>query len=57
MNKIAKLIPTLNRIIVKKIEQQTKTASGIILNDTSANVQYGVVVSTGPGLLNEKGTY
>ena len=49
-----RLIPLLNRIVVRKIEPETKTKSGIILQKPQAN-NYGVVVETGPGLTNENG--
>ncbi len=49
-----RLIPTLNRILIRKIEQQTKTASGIILSEAPQE-PIGEVIETGPGNLNEKG--
>lgn len=49
-----RILPTLNRILVKKIEPQSKTASGIILQKTGDNL-YGTVVEVGPGLTNEEG--
>ena len=49
-----RLLPTLNRILVKKIEPQTKTNSGIILQKVESN-HYATVVETGPGNLNDKG--
>ena len=49
-----RLIPTLNRILIRKIEQQAKTASGIILSEAPQD-PIGEVVETGPGSLDEKG--
>lgn len=51
-----RLLPTLNRILIKKIEPQTKTSSGIILQKPEGN-HYATVVETGPGNLNDKGDY
>lgn len=51
-----RVLPTLNRILIRKLEPQTKTASGIILQKSSDN-NYGTVVEVGPGLLNEKGEH
>lgn len=50
-----RVLPTLNRILVKKIEPQTKTASGIILQKGGESNLYGTIVEVGPGLVNEKG--
>lgn len=49
-----RLLPTLNRILIKKMEPQTKTTSGIILQKPEGN-HYATVVEVGPGNLNEKG--
>ena len=49
-----RLIPTLNRILVKKIEQQAKTTSGIFLSDAPQD-PIGEVVETGPGNWDDKG--
>lgn len=51
-----RLLPTLNRILIRKLEPQTKTASGIILQKGGDN-NYGTVVEVGPGVLNEKGEH
>lgn len=32
MSAIKRILPLLNRIVVRKVEAQTKTASGIIVN-------------------------
>lgn len=51
-----KLLPTLNRILIKRLEPQTKTASGIILQKPDGN-SYATVVEVGPGNLNDKGEH
>ena len=54
MSSFKKLFPLLNRIVVRKMEPQTKTASGIIINkpDTAS---YGVVLEAGPGVYGSNG--
>ena len=45
-----KFRPLHDRVVVKRIEQETKTASGIIIPDTAAEKpQQGEVVAVGPG--------
>lgn len=44
-----RLVPSLNRILVKKIQQEAKSKSGIILQEASNANSYGVVIETGPG--------
>ncbi len=50
-------LPTLNRILVKKLEPQTKTASGIILQKANETNTFGTVVEVGPGLVDEHGKH
>jgi chaperonin GroES len=52
-----RILPTLNRIVIKKLEPQTKTASGIILQKGGESNTYGTVIEVGPGLLNESGNH
>ena len=40
---IKKLIPTLNRVLVKKFEVEAKTASGIILQNADKSNQIGKI--------------
>lgn len=55
MSFVAKrLIPTFNRILVRKIEQQAKTASGIILSEAPQD-PIGEVIETGLGNFDGKG--
>jgi co-chaperonin GroES (HSP10) len=46
---IKKLIPTLNRILVRKVEVEAKTASGIILQNKASLANLGEVLAVGPG--------
>jgi chaperonin GroES len=43
-----RIVPLLNRIVVRKIEPQTKTTSGIIINKPDTQ-SYGVILEAGPG--------
>ncbi len=48
--------PLQDRVIVKRVEEQTKTKGGIIIPDSAKEKPMeGVVVSVGAGKLNEKG--
>ncbi|MFO7831224.1 MAG: co-chaperone GroES [Desulfuromonadaceae bacterium] len=49
--------PLHDRIIVKCVEEETKTAAGIIIPDTASKEkpQQGVVLAVGPGKLNTEG--
>jgi chaperonin GroES len=51
-----KLRPLADRVIVKRVEQETKTASGIVIPDAAAEKpDQGEVLSVGPGKRNDKG--
>ncbi len=51
-----KLKPLNDRVVVLRIEEEEKTAGGIIIPDTAKEKpQQGKVVAVGPGKLNEKG--
>ena len=51
-----KLRPLHDRVIVKRLEQETKTASGIVIPDNAAEKpDQGEVVSVGPGKRNDRG--
>jgi co-chaperonin GroES (HSP10) len=43
MSNFKKILPLLNRIVIRKLEPQTKTASGIIINKPDTT-NYGVVL-------------
>jgi len=52
-----KIRPLMSRVLVKKLQQTTKTAGGILLPETT-NVQHkiGIVTEVGPGKYNPNGT-
>ena len=51
-----KLRPLADRVIVKRLENETKTASGIVIPDNAAEKpDQGEVVAVGPGKKNDKG--
>ena len=48
--------PLEDRILIKPIERETKTSSGLFLPETAKErPMQGTVVATGPGLLLENG--
>jgi chaperonin GroES len=49
-----RLIPTLNRVLVRKLEAETVTKSGIILSQPDDKTPIGVIVATGPGRKEEE---
>ena len=51
-----KLRPLHDRVIVKRIDSETKTASGIVIPDNAAEKpDQGEVLAVGPGKRNERG--
>ena len=51
-----KFRPLHDRIVVRRIESETKTAGGIIIPDTAKEKpQEGEVLAVGPGARNEQG--
>jgi chaperonin GroES len=51
-----KFKPLGARVVVEPVEQEDKTASGIVLPETAKEKpQKGIVLSVGPGDRNEKG--
>lgn len=51
------LKPLADRVVVKKLDAEDKTAGGIVLPDTAKEKpQQGEILSVGPGKLDEKGT-
>ena len=51
-----KFRPLHDRVVVKRVENETKTAGGIIIPDTAAEKpQQGEVVAVGPGARDEAG--
>ena len=53
-----KLRPLADRVIVKRLENETKTASGIVIPDNAAEKpDQGEVVAVGQGKRNDKGDF
>ena len=51
-----KFRPLHDRVLIRRVEQEEKTAGGIIIPDTAKEKpQEGEVVAVGPGGRNEKG--
>jgi co-chaperonin GroES (HSP10) len=51
-----KLRPLHDRVIVKRVESETRTASGIVIPDSAAEKpDQGEVLAVGPGKKNDKG--
>jgi chaperonin GroES len=51
-----KIRPLQDRILVKRVEEETKTAGGIIIPDTAKEKpQEGKVISVGPGRVTDDG--
>jgi len=51
-----KLRPLHDRVIVKRLENETKTASGIVIPDNAAEKpDQGEILEVGPGKRNDKG--
>lgn len=52
------LIPTQDRILVKRIETEQTTAGGIIIPDSAKEKpSQGIIVAVGPGTYNAAGTF
>ncbi|MDM7949183.1 co-chaperone GroES [Hydrogenophaga sp.] len=50
------LRPLADRVIVKRIDSETKTASGIVIPDAAAEKpDQGEIMAVGPGKKNDKG--
>ena len=51
-----KVVPLNDKIVVKRLEAEEKTAGGIVLPDTAKNKpQRGKVLAVGPGKLSKDG--
>jgi len=51
-----KFRPLHDRVVVRRVDSETKTASGIIIPDTAQEKpQQGEIVAAGPGARDEKG--
>jgi chaperonin GroES len=52
-----KLRPLQDRVLIRRVEQEAKTAGGIIIPDTAQEKPMeGEIVAAGPGARDEKGT-
>ena len=53
-----KLVPLYDNVIVKPLEEETTTASGIVIPDTASKEKpmRGKILAVGPGKINENGT-
>jgi chaperonin GroES len=55
-NPIMKFRPLHDRVVVKRVDSETKTSGGIIIPDTAAEKpQQGEVIAVGPGTRDESG--
>ena len=53
-----KIRPLHDRVIVKRIEEERKSAGGIVIPDTAAEKpDQGEVLAVGPGKRNDKGDF
>ncbi len=53
-----KLRPLHDRVIVKRLESETKTASGIVIPDAATEKpDQGEILAVGPGKRNDKGDF
>jgi chaperonin GroES len=53
-----KLRPLHDRVIVERLAQETKTASGIVIPDNAAEKpDQGIVLAVGPGKRSDKGDF
>eukprot|EP00012_Vannella_robusta_P009259 CAMPEP_0206193916 /NCGR_PEP_ID=MMETSP0166-20121206/6868_1 /ASSEMBLY_ACC=CAM_ASM_000260 /TAXON_ID=95228 /ORGANISM="Vannella robusta, Strain DIVA3 518/3/11/1/6" /LENGTH=103 /DNA_ID=CAMNT_0053610753 /DNA_START=41 /DNA_END=352 /DNA_ORIENTATION=+ len=59
MSTLKRLIPTLDRILVKRVVPEAKTATGILLPDSMVSGQKNVaeVVAVGPGRRADNGDH
>jgi chaperonin GroES len=55
MSSFKRILPLLNRIVIRKLEPQTKTTSGIIISKVDSAASYGVVIEAGPGSYDVNG--
>jgi len=54
MNKLTSFKPLLNRVMIKRVLVKQKSAAGLILSNNNQSQRYGLVISVGPGLTNNK---
>jgi len=52
-----KVRPLFDRVVVKRVDEETKTSGGIIIPDSAQERPLqGEVVAAGPGVVDENGT-
>ncbi|PZC84350.1 10 kDa heat shock protein, mitochondrial [Helicoverpa armigera] len=57
-NVVKRLIPLLDRVLIKRAEAVTKTAGGIVIPEKAqTKVLHGEVVAVGPGSRKENGDF
>jgi chaperonin GroES len=52
-----RLIPLLNRVLVKRVEPMIKSKTGIIMSAKGETVNIGNVVAIGKGNINDEGKF
>ncbi|KAI5645522.1 chaperonin 10 kd subunit domain-containing protein [Phthorimaea operculella] len=58
MSAMRKLIPLLDRVLIKRAEAVTKTAGGIVIPDKAqGKVLHGEVIAVGPGARKDNGDF
>ncbi|CAK86501.1 unnamed protein product (macronuclear) [Paramecium tetraurelia] len=57
MQQFKRLVPLMNRVLIKKLEVPTKTQSGILLNSGDTKNPAGVVIEAGEGYYDHKGEF
>uniref|UniRef100_T1GKS8 10 kDa heat shock protein, mitochondrial n=1 Tax=Megaselia scalaris TaxID=36166 RepID=T1GKS8_MEGSC len=58
MSAVKRVLPMLDRVLVKRFEAVTKTASGIVIPEKAqAKILRGTVVAVGPGARNQAGDH
>ncbi len=56
---MAKLVPLYDNVVIRPIEEQITTASGIVIPDTASKEKpmRGEILAVGPGNLDDKGKH
>eukprot|EP00362_Geleiidae_sp_MMETSP1317_P002271 CAMPEP_0201282504 /NCGR_PEP_ID=MMETSP1317-20130820/5803_1 /ASSEMBLY_ACC=CAM_ASM_000770 /TAXON_ID=187299 /ORGANISM="Undescribed Undescribed, Strain Undescribed" /LENGTH=65 /DNA_ID=CAMNT_0047595347 /DNA_START=45 /DNA_END=242 /DNA_ORIENTATION=- len=52
-SRFRKVLPLLNRVMIKRLEAAKTSAGGIILPESRANEVLGEVIEVGPGVMEE----
>jgi len=51
-----RILPLLDRVLVSRAPQQTRTSGGVILPETQKKLNEGTVMAVGPGALDKNGS-